>query len=703
MSDPKKKSAEIDDLLREHRAFPPPDGFRSAAVPKDESVYETAERDPEAFWASFARELDWIRPWDVVLDWTPPHAKWFVGGRLNACANCVDRHVKTPRRNKAAIIWEGEPGDRRTLTYFDLFRQVSAFANVLKGFGIQKGDRVALYLPLIPELAIAMLACARIGAVHSVVFGGFSAEALRDRINDAQAKLLITADGGYRRGGIIPLKQVADEALKETPSIQNVILVQRDQEVMPIHVREGRDHWYHRLMQDAPLTCEPEEMDAEDMLYILYTSGTTGKPKGIVHTTGGYMVGTYATTKWVFDLKEDDVYWCTADIGWVTGHSYLVYGPLANGATVLMYEGAPDWPQKDRFWEIVERYGVTILYTAPTAIRAFMRWGTEHPQKHDLSSLRLLGSVGEPINPEAWMWYYRYIGGERCPVVDTWWQTETGMIMITALPGISTLKPGSATRPFPGIRAELLTQAGDRVDVGGGLLALTRPWPSMLRGIYGDPDRYVRQYLGQVGDGRVRDRRRGEARRRGLLLAARPRRRRDQRGRTPARHDGGGERARRPPAGGRGRRRRPEPRDQGAGHRGVRHAEGRRAAVEGVRRGAEGARGQEDRRAGPARGHPVHGGPAQDPLGQDHAAPAARHRRGQGARRHHDAGRSGRGGPAEGAVRRGIRRVAPAAMPSRPFDAAQGRPEPVEGRGHADPRRGIGVSSAWGWGPTRVE
>ncbi|MDE3156112.1 MAG: acetate--CoA ligase [Acidobacteriota bacterium] len=501
MSDSKKRPAEIADLLREDRTFPPPAGFRTAAVPNDPAAYEKADRDPEAFWAGFAKELDWIRPWDAVLDWKPPHAKWFVGGRLNACANCVDRHVKTARRNKAAIIWEGEPGDRRTLTYFDLYRQVSAFANVLKRFGIQKGDRVAIYLPLIPELAIAMLACARIGAVHSVVFGGFSAEALRDRINDAQAKLLITADGGYRRGSIVPLKRVADEAIAEAPSIQNVILVQRDQEVMPIHVKEGRDHWYHRLMQDAPLTCEPEVMDAEDMLYILYTSGTTGKPKGIVHTTGGYMVGTYATTKWVFDLKDDDVYWCTADIGWVTGHSYLVYGPLANGATVVMYEGAPDWPQKDRFWEIVERYGVTILYTAPTAIRAFMRWGTEHPAKHDLSSLRLLGSVGEPINPEAWVWYYRHVGGERCPVVDTWWQTETGMIMITALPGVSTLKPGSATRPFPGVTAEVLTQAGERVGVGGGLLALTRPWPAMLRGIYGDPDRYVRQYWDKWGSG----------------------------------------------------------------------------------------------------------------------------------------------------------------------------------------------------------
>jgi acetyl-CoA synthetase len=499
MSD--QKHAEFDDLLREERSFPPPAPFKAQANAADERIYAEAERDPEAFWARFAGELEWSRRWDTVLDWQPPHAKWFVGGRINASVNCLDRHVRGPRRNKAALIWEGEPGDRRTLTYFDLFREVSAFANVLKSLGIRKGDRVAIYLPLVPELAIAMLACARIGAVHNVVFGGFSAESLRDRINDAQARLLITADGGYRRGQIVPLKQVADEALAGTPSIDHVIVVQRGGAHMPVHIQEPRDHWYHRLMQDASWTCAPEAMDAEDMLYILYTSGTTGKPKGIVHTTGGYLVGTYATTKLVFDLKDEDVYWCTADIGWVTGHSYVVYGPLANGATVVMYEGAPDWPQKDRFWSIIERYGVTVLYTAPTAIRAFMRWGIDWPAKHDLTSLRLLGSVGEPINPEAWVWYYRYIGGERCPVVDTWWQTETGAILITPLPGITTLKPGSATKPFPGIAAEIRNEKGGTVDVGGGLLALTRPWPSMLRGIYGDPDRYVKQYWNKWGSG----------------------------------------------------------------------------------------------------------------------------------------------------------------------------------------------------------
>ena len=497
--DPK---AEINALLQETRVFEPSDEWRRSAHVTDEAIYEQAAENPEAFWEQWARELQWIRPWSKVLDWQAPHAKWFVDGKINASANCLDRHLTTARRNTAAIVWEGEPGDRRTLTYFDLYRQVCQFANVLKHLGVQKGDRVAIYLPLIPELAIAMLACARIGAVHSVVFGGFSAEALRDRINDAQASLLITADGGYRRGQLVPLKQTADEALRDTPSIRSVVVVKRHAgDPFPIHVQEGRDHWYHRLMQDASYQCAPEPMDAEDMLYILYTSGTTGKPKGIVHTTGGYLVGTYATTKWVFDLKDTDVYWCTADIGWVTGHSYVVYGPLQNGATVVMYEGAPDWPNKDRFWEIVERYGVTVFYTAPTAIRAFMKWGTEWPQKHDLSSLRLLGSVGEPINPEAWMWYHEHIGGSRCPVVDTWWQTETGHILIAPLPGITPLKPGSATRPFPGITAEIRTGSGVPVDTGGGLLALTRPWPGMLRGIYGDPERFVQQYFSRWEDG----------------------------------------------------------------------------------------------------------------------------------------------------------------------------------------------------------
>jgi acetyl-CoA synthetase len=504
---------EIEALLKEDRSFAPSEEFRSHSLLNDPSIYEKAAKDPEAFWAGFARELEWIKPFTTTLEWNPPDAKWFADGKLNASASCLDRHIRTARRNKAAFIWEGEPGDRRTLTYFDLYRQVCQFANVLKSLGVKKGDRVALYLPLIPELAISMLACARIGAVHSVVFGGFSAESLRDRINDSQCRVLVTADGGWRRGQVVPLKQTADEALQDTPSIEHVVIVQRlHGSPLPVHVQEGRDHWYHRLMQEASYTCEPEVMDAEDMLYILYTSGTTGKPKGIVHTTGGYLTGVYATTKLVFDLKDDDVYWCTADIGWVTGHSYVVYGPLANGATVVMYEGAPDWPQKDRLWEIVERYGVTIFYTAPTAIRAFMKWGNEWPAKHDLSSLRLMGSVGEPINPEAWVWYHLHIGNSRCPIVDTWWQTETGAIAITPLPGITRTKPGSATHAFPGFSAEILNDKGERVPVGGGLLAITKPWPSMLRTIYGDHERYVQQYWSRwrrdvyfTGDGAKRD------------------------------------------------------------------------------------------------------------------------------------------------------------------------------------------------------
>jgi acetyl-CoA synthetase len=509
---------EIDALLQEHRKFPPPDEFRRGAVVNDEALYEKAKRDPDVFWAEQADQLTWIRRWKTVSEWKPPHAKWFLGGRLNVSANCVDRHISSARRNKAAIVWEGEPGDRRTLTYWDLYVEVRKFANVLRSFGVKRGDRVAIYLPLIPEAAIAMLACTRIGAIHSVVFGGFSPESLRDRINDATCKVLVTADGGYRRGQVVPLKRNADKAVEECPSIENVIVVQRRPgaggDEAFAEMKEGRDHWWHRLMRQAPLECEPEAMDAEDVLYILYTSGTTGKPKGIVHTTAGYLVGVTYTTRAVFDLKDDDVFWCTADVGWVTGHSYLVYGPLANGATVVMYEGAPDWPEKDRFWEICERYGVTILYTAPTAIRAFMKWGQQHPEKHDLSRLRLLGSVGEPINPEAWMWYHEHIGGRRCPIVDTWWQTETGAIVISPLPGVVSTKPGSATVPLPGFSAALLDGQAREIPVGGGLLALTRPWPSMLRTIWGDDDRYVQTYFSKwpgrpdlyfPGDGAKRD------------------------------------------------------------------------------------------------------------------------------------------------------------------------------------------------------
>ena len=508
--------AAIDALLHEKRLYPPPKEFRDKANVRDEAIYKQASEDFEGFWAKIAQELDWFVAWDRVLEWKVPDAKWFVGGKLNASYNCLDRHIRGARRNKAALIWIGEPGDRRTLTYWDLYREVNKFANALKKLGVTKGDRVAIYMPMIPELPVAMLACSRIGAVHSVVFGGFSAEALRDRINDAQAKLLVTADGGWRRGQIVPLKKDADEALHGTPSIRHVAVVKRGEFQVhmgefQVHMTEGRDHWWHDLMSDAEDHCWPEPMDAEDMLYTLYTSGTTGKPKGIVHTTGGYLTGVYATTKWVFDLKEEDVFWCTADIGWVTGHSYVVYGPLANGATVVMYEGSPDWPDKDRFWRICEELAVTVFYTAPTAIRAFMKWGTEWPKKHKLTSLRLLGSVGEPINPEAWIWYHENIGGGNCPIVDTWWQTETGMILISPLAGVTTLKPGSATQPLPGIVADVVNEKGESVPVGGGYLVLKRPWPAMLRGIYGDPERYKQQYWSRVpgvyftGDGAKRD------------------------------------------------------------------------------------------------------------------------------------------------------------------------------------------------------
>ncbi len=510
--------ADIDVLLNETRSFSPPETFVRTAEVSTDAIYAMAEKDYEAYWARAARALEWITPWKTVLEWTPPYAKWFTGGKLNAAVNCVDRHVRGTARNKAAIIWEGEPGDRRTLTYWDLYREVSKFANVLRTLGVRKGDRVGIYLPMVPEAVVAMLACARIGAIHSVVFGGFSPESLRDRMNDAQAKVLITADGGYRRGQVVPLKRNADKALVEAPTVKHVVVVQRRPGSMGdesfADMQEGRDHWYHRLMQHASADAPPEPMDAEDVLFILYTSGTTGKPKGIVHTTGGYLTGAATTTKLVFDLRDDDVFWCTADVGWVTGHSYLVYGPLANGATCIMYEGAPDWPERDRFWEICERYGVTILYTAPTAIRAFMKWGDDHPARHDLSRLRLLGTVGEPINPEAWMWYHEHIGGKRCPIVDTWWQTETGAIVISPLPGVTAAKPGSATRPLPGYFAEILDSAGNRIAVGGGLLALTRPWPSMLRTIWGDDQRYVQTYFSKwdgrrdlyfPGDGAKRD------------------------------------------------------------------------------------------------------------------------------------------------------------------------------------------------------
>ncbi len=504
----------IDSVLHEERVFPPPAEFAQSAhirsLEEYERLYEEALHSPETFWAKQADHLRWFKRWDKVLEWELPHARWFVGATLNVSDNCIDRHLTSWRRNKAAIIWEGEPGELRTLTYQQLHREVCRFANVLKKMGVARGDRVAIYMPMVPELPIAMLACARIGATHSVVFGGFSAEALRDRINDAGCKLVVTADGGWRRGNEVRLKAAVDEALQQTPSVERCIVVRRTGS--PVRMEPGRDFWWHELVETVDDHCPPEELDSEHPLYILYTSGTTGKPKGILHTTGGYLLQTALTAKWVFDLKDEDIYWCTADIGWVTGHSYVVYGPLANGATVLMYEGAPNHPEPDRFWEIIERHRVTIFYTAPTAIRSFIRWGEQWPLKHDLSSLRLLGSVGEPINPEAWMWYREVIGKGRCPIVDTWWQTETGAIMISPLPGATPTKPGSATRPLPGIVADIRTKDGRSVGPNeGGYLVITRPWPSMMRTIWGDDERYRRQYWSEIegvyftGDGARRD------------------------------------------------------------------------------------------------------------------------------------------------------------------------------------------------------
>jgi acetyl-CoA synthetase len=508
-------STNIESHLIENRLFKPPKAFSKRAHVKSlaeyQELYGKSIKNPEKFWAQQASELlVWQKKWTTVLEWKVPFAKWFVGGKLNVSENCLDRHLHGTTRNKAAFIWEGEPGDKKTLTYQQLHSEVCKLANVLKRNQVKKGDRVIIYMPMCPEAAIAMLACARIGAIHSVVFGGFSSESIKDRINDSQAKMVITADGGYRRGAIVPLKHNVDEALKGDERIERVIVFRRANN--EIHIQEGRDVWWHREMEYVDANCPPEAMDSEDPLYILYTSGSTGRPKGILHTSGGYLLGTAATSKYVFDLKEDDIFWCTADIGWVTGHSYVVYGPLCIGATVFMYEGAPNWPEPDRFWNLIEEYRVNVFYTAPTAIRAFIRWGDEHPNRHDLSSLRLLGSVGEPINPEAWMWYYTVIGGSRCPIVDTWWQTETGAIMITPLPGAIPVKPGTATLPFFGVDAAVVDDKGEEVppDVGGKLV-IRKPWPSMLRTIWGDKARYKKQYWSEVdgcyftGDGARRD------------------------------------------------------------------------------------------------------------------------------------------------------------------------------------------------------
>ncbi|MFZ9290501.1 MAG: acetate--CoA ligase [Ilumatobacteraceae bacterium] len=483
----------ISDLGHEARKFPPSREFAAAAHVSDTSLHDEGRRDYQAYWARHAKELlDWATPWHTVCEWKLPYAKWFLGGSLNVSYNCLDRHVLAGRGSKVAFHWEGEPGDTRTVTYAELLDETQRFANVLMSLGVRKGDRVNIYLPMIPEAAVAMLACARIGAAHSVVFGGFSAQALADRINDASAKVLITADGGWRRGEVFPLKPQADEAVANAPTIEHVVVVRRGGN--PVAMTAGRDHWYHEMMATAAAVCPAEPMDAEHLLFLLYTSGTTGKPKGIMHSTGGYLTQVATTFKYVFDHKPEDVFWCTADVGWVTGHSYIVYGPLANGATQVMYEGVPNFPANDRIWSLIEKYKVTIFYTAPTAIRTYMKWGTQEPAKHDLTSLRLIGSVGEPINPEAWMWYHEHIGSGRCPVVDTWWQTETGGMMISPLPGATVTKPGSATHPLPGIGAEVVDETGKRVERGGGYLTLTQPWPGMLRGIWGDAERYQQTY-----------------------------------------------------------------------------------------------------------------------------------------------------------------------------------------------------------------
>ncbi|MFZ9771271.1 MAG: acetate--CoA ligase [Ilumatobacteraceae bacterium] len=483
----------ISDLGHEARKFPPSPAFAAAAHVSDTSLHDEGRRDYQAYWARHAKELlDWATPWHTVCEWKLPYAKWFLGGSLNVSYNCLDRHVLAGRGSKVAFHWEGEPGDTRTVTYAELLDETQRFANVLMSLGVRKGDRVNIYLPMIPEAAVAMLACARIGAAHSVVFGGFSAQALADRINDASAKVLITADGGWRRGEVFPLKPQADEAVANAPTIEHVVVVRRGGN--PVAMTAGRDHWYHEMMATAAAVCPAEPMDAEHLLFLLYTSGTTGKPKGIMHSTGGYLTQVATTFKYVFDHKPEDVFWCTADVGWVTGHSYIVYGPLANGATQVMYEGVPNFPANDRIWSLIEKYKVTIFYTAPTAIRTYMKWGTQEPAKHDLTSLRLIGSVGEPINPEAWMWYHEHIGSGRCPVVDTWWQTETGGMMISPLPGATVTKPGSATHPLPGIGAEVVDETGKRVERGGGYLTLTQPWPGMLRGIWGDAERYQQTY-----------------------------------------------------------------------------------------------------------------------------------------------------------------------------------------------------------------
>ena len=648
--------ADIESLLKEKRSFEPPAEFAKRAHWNKKTARELrklGEKNPQRFWARMAREnVSWFKPWRKVLDWRPPQAKWFVGAKLNVSYNCLDRHLEGEsawRRNKAAIIWEGEPGDVRTLTFGQLHADVCRAANALKELGIKKGDRVVLYMPMVPELAISMLACTRIGAVHSVVFGGFSAEALRDRILDVGAKLVVTADGGYRRGAPHALKPAVDEALKGAEGVERVLVVRRTGE--PTAMQGGRDLWWHEVVPGQSAACKPASLDAEHPLFVLYTSGSTGKPKGILHTTGGYLTHVTTTAKAIFDLKDEDTYWCTADCGWITGHSYVVYGILANGATTLMYEGTPTHPGPDRFWDIIERHRVTVFYTAPTAIRTFIRLGDEHPKKHDLSSLRLLGSVGEPINPEAWMWYHRVIGRKKCPIVDTWWQTETGGIMISPLPGEVKTKPGSATRPFPGVAASIYDEEGRVVKPpDGGFLVLEKPWPGMLRGIWGDPKRFKGAVLVQLPRHLFR-RRQCPSRPGRLLLDHGPHRRRDERVGPPHRHHGGGERVGLAPQGRRGRRDRSSRRDHGNGDRGLRDARRRNRGRRRAARIPAQAGHLPDRRHRQAQGDPLHRRPAQDPLGQDHAPPAAEHRRRRGAGGRHQhprglqrAGQAARGG-----------------------------------------------------------
>ncbi len=633
---------DIDSTLRENRVFPPPPEFSAKAYIKSldeyEALYKQSIEDPESFWAGAAKELHWFKPWDKVLEWNLPWAKWFVGGKLNLSYNCVDRHALGARRDKTAMIWEGEPGEVRRLTYAELHVEVQQFANVLKGLGIKKGDRVAIYMGMTPELAIAMLACARIGAVHSVIFGGFAANAIADRVNDSECVAILTQDSSYRRGNEMQLKRTVDEAMNACPTVKNVVVYRRTGS--PVNMVEGRDHWWHDLMAEAAPECPAEEMDSEDPLYILYTSGTTGKPKGLVHTTGGYAVQTYLTTKYVFDLRDDDVYWCTADIGWVTGHSYVVYGPLQNGATVLMYEGAPNWPDFSRFWKIVDDHKVTIFYTAPTAIRAFIKWGDQYVEKHKLESLRLLGTVGEPINPEAWMWYREKIGHNRCPIVDTWWQTETGAIMIAPIPGAVATKPGSATRPFFGIQPEVVTQggragAGGQRRAAGGAQAVAVDGADDLWRSGALPEDLLERRAGQL----LYRRRRAHGRGR-LLLADGARGRRDQRERAPAGDDGSGVGAGGASQGGRGGGGGPAGRAEGAGDLGVCVAGKRQLAERGAEGRAAEVGGEGDWLAGAAGRYSLYRGAAQDAVGQDHAAAAEGAGDAWGDQgRHDDAGR----------------------------------------------------------------